>query len=171
MPQFKHAIIIGGTGMLEIATRAVARNCARVTLVARAPEKLAQDIGAQGLPMDWRDKASITNAINVLRSGDAPDLVVSWIHDSGISCLPDVEKLLVTGSRSIRVHGSSAGDPRNGIASDPAAPSGIMRQNVVLGWVSQNGVLRWLRDDEISGGVIEAFLNPEKTSFIVGRVA
>lgn len=156
--------------MLEEASRAIAQKSEKVTLIARSPEKLANDINARSISMDWNDAASVQKALQILREEDSIDCLVTWIHDKGLPCLPDFEKLLTDGARSIRVHGSAAGDPADGIKTDPPAPAHISRQNVVLGWMNEHGTKRWLTNHEISGGVIYAFNHPEKPAFVVGQL-
>jgi hypothetical protein len=165
-----NAVMIGGTGMLADAAREIAKRAERLTLISRSPDRLAREIGAEALPMDWTRAESVSTALAVLREQDAPNLMVSWIHDRGLWCLPDFEALLCPGARSIRVHGSAAGNPRNGIKTDPAKPGDILRQDVVLGWVNEPNGRRWLTDREISQGVLEAFDDPAKRAWIVGEL-
>lgn len=164
-------IIIGGTGMLAEASRAIATKSTAMILIARSPEKLAKDLKVPSISMDWNDAHSIEKALNALRQEAPADCLISWIHDTGLPCLPDFENFLKKEGRSIRVHGSAAGDPRDGIKTDPAAPKGVFRQNVVLGWVKEEGgQKRWLTNREISSGVIEAFSHPQQSAFIVGQL-
>lgn len=120
--------------------------------------------------MDWNDKNPIRKTLDALQKESPIDCLISWIHDKGLSCLTAFETQLMEGARSIRVHGSAAGDPYKGIASDPLPPIHIMRQNVVLGWVKQGGGKRWLTDQEISFGVINAFDTPSESAFIIGEI-
>jgi NAD(P)-dependent dehydrogenase (short-subunit alcohol dehydrogenase family) len=48
----QRVLVIGGTGMLAGAVRHIARRGASVTLIARAPQALAREVGAHALPMD-----------------------------------------------------------------------------------------------------------------------
>ena len=45
-------LLVGGTGMLAGASRWIAGQARHVTLVARAPEALAQELGAEAVPLD-----------------------------------------------------------------------------------------------------------------------
>ena len=120
--------------------------------------------------MDWTRAESVSTVLAVLREQDAPNLMVSWIHGPGLWCLPEFEALLAPGARSIRVHGSAAGDPRNGVQTDPLAPAHIVRQDVVLGWVNEPPGRRWLTNREISQGALDAFHDPAKRAWIVGEL-
>jgi hypothetical protein len=166
----QRVLVIGGTGMLAGAVRHIARRGASVTLIARAPQALAREVGAHALPMDWADRASVTEALATLRSAERPDLMITWVHERGLWCLPAFEELLPAGARSIRVYGSAAGDPRNGIKTDPAPPQHVIRQDIVLGWVNEAQGRRWLTEEEISGGVIAAYEDPAQRARIVGEL-
>ena len=167
----EHALVIGGTGMLAAAVREIARRAATVTLIARAPESLAAETGALAVPMDWTRKESVAQALARLRERPAPDLMISWIHGDGLWCLGLFEALLAPGARSIRVHGSAAGDPRSGIGTDPPPPAHAIRQDVVLGWIDQPGGRRWLTHEEIGRGVLAALDDPQRRPWIVGELA
>jgi hypothetical protein len=156
--------------MLAEAAREIAGRGARVTLIARSPEALAREIGAEALAMDWRSRDDVARALALLRARPAPDLMISWIHADGLWCLPGLEGLLAAGARSIRVHGSAAGDPRTGVTADPPPPAQAVRQHVVLGWVNEARGRRWLTDAEISGGVIAALDDPAAAPRIVGTL-
>lgn len=166
----RHALVIGGTGMLAGAVRDLAGRARAVTLIARAPDRLAAEIGAAPLAMDWTDRAGVARALAHLARRPAPDLMISWIHRNGLWCLTEFEALLAPGARSIRVHGSATGDPAGGVRTDPAPPAGVRRQDVVLGWVDEPGGRRWLTDEEISAGVIEALERPERRAAVVGTI-
>ena len=170
-PPMRNAVMIGGTGMLADAARVIARRSERLVLIARSPQSLAREIGAEALPMDWTDRESVGRTLAALRERDAGDLMVSWIHGAGLWCLPEFEALLAEGGRSIRVHGSAAGDPRNGIKTDPAPPAHVLRQDVVLGWINERGGRRWLTDPEISQGVLVAVDDPARRASVVGLLA
>lgn len=163
-------LVIGGTGMLAGAVRHIARSAASLTLIARAPDRLAAEIGAHAVAMDWNDRASVAQALATVRGGGRAEVMISWIHSPGLWCLSAFEELLRAGARSIRVHGSAAGDPRRGIRTDPAPPPHVVRQDVVLGWVNAAQGRRWLTDEEISRGVIEAYEDPGQTARIVGEL-
>ena len=166
-----YVIIIGGTGMLSRASREVTSQVDDVLLIARNPNKLAIEINARPLQLDWKVKSATEASIGILKSEPKADILISWIHDDGLWCLQQFEDLLVKGGRSIRVHGSAAGDPLEGVKIDPPPPrNDIQRQNIVLGWKEENSRRRWLTDNEISEGVLTAFKNPKLTSMIVGQI-
>jgi hypothetical protein len=46
----------------------------------------------------------------------------------------------------------------------------VRRQDVVLGWVDEPGGRRWLTDEEICAGVLEALERPERRAAVVGTI-
>jgi hypothetical protein len=164
-------IIIGGTGMLSSATREISHQANDLVLIARQPNELASEINARAIQLNWKNKDAVESAISKLISEPKVDILLIWIHEDGLWCLPLFENLLVENGRSIRVHGSTAGDPTEGVKTDPLPPrDDIIRQNVVLGWVEETNGRRWLTDNEISEGALAAFNNPERSSIVVGQV-
>ena len=165
-----YVIIIGGTGMLSMASREIAQEVDNALLIARNPGQLAKNIGARSLQLDWKDKDTTNAAIHLLENERKADILISWVHKDGLWCLQGFENLLIEGGRSIRIHGSSVGDPSNGVKTDPPARKDINRQNVVLGWKEELGGWRWLTDSEISESTLLAFRNPKLTSIMAGKV-
>ena len=47
-------LLVGGTGMLAGASRWIAQQARQLTLVARAPEALARELGAEAVALDWK---------------------------------------------------------------------------------------------------------------------
>lgn len=152
MLRMDHVLIIGGTGMLAEATRWIARRARTTILIARTPGALAAEIGARPLPMDWTREESVRAALSAVAKESTPGLMVSWIHGAGLWCLPEFERLMAPGARSIRVHGSATGDPGGGVRTDPPPPQGLARQDIVLGWVSEPAGRRWLTHHEDQPG-------------------
>jgi hypothetical protein len=83
----------------------------QLTLLARSPAALAAEIGADALAMDWAEEESVRAVLAALQAEPPFQAMISWIHPAGLWCLPDFERLLAPRGRSIRVHGSAAGDP------------------------------------------------------------
>ena len=63
--------------MLAEASREMAKNARKLTLLARSPAKLAEEIGAHAISMDWSDKDTVKSAITILQNDGPPDLLVS----------------------------------------------------------------------------------------------
>jgi NAD(P)-dependent dehydrogenase (short-subunit alcohol dehydrogenase family) len=180
----RHALVVGGTGMLRQVSLFLAERGYTVSVVARQMvglNLLAQAAGAfRGhivpLALDYRDGASLRAAL--LATGEKHgqiSLAVCWIH----SVAPDAPHLVaeVVGSgpiicRYFHIRGSAVADPSRtrSEAEKPFAryPTLHYRQ-VILGFVLENGRSRWLTDAEISQGVITAIEEDHEYS-IVGVV-
>lgn len=164
------ALVLGGTGMLAAATRHIALHYDETTLLARHPETLAAETGATPYAINWADRDKVMTLIENLATGPRFDLLLSWVHSPGIWCIPLLEDLLRSGGRSIRIHGSSVGNPAAGIAVDPSPRSNITRQNVVLGHIIENKQKRWLTNAEISQGAINAFTQSGQAALVIGQL-
>jgi hypothetical protein len=174
-PRFRHALVVGGTGMLAPATRRLAGRAGRLTLASRHPGTLAAEIGAAPLPIDWNDRAAASAALAAFRRDAAPvDLLVAWLHDAAVWLAAPAEACLAAGARSIRVHGSRSADPAVRRARDPDPRPDVRRQTVILGWhpdpLAEDG-RRWLDHAEISDGVIAAVDEPDREIVLVGAAA
>lgn len=159
-----HALIFGGTGMLADATRHIAGRASQVTLAARRPEALAGEVGATPVSLDWADRAATEARLNAL---PAPDLLLSWYHDDALWLGAQLEALITPGGRSIRVHGARSADPTVRAARDPSPRKDVLRQVVITGWKA-GPPPRWLTNDEISRGTVEAVEDPTLTLHTIG---
>ena len=161
-------LLVGGTGMLADASRWIAGQARHVTLVARAPEALAQELGAEAVALDWK-QLDATERISALSARF--DLAVLWLHDDSCSLARPFENQLLPGGRLVRVHGAQSADPAVRAAREPDPRPGLRRQVVILGWhpeVSAPDGQRWLSDAEISAGVIAAICHPALEALTVG---
>lgn len=154
--------------MLARATRWIAARSDRVTLMARRPEALARDLGAEACSLDWADPGAASAMAQL--PGDF-DLAVIWLHDAAAHLARPAEDRLCPGGRVCRVHGARSADPKVRTAREPDPRPGLDRQVVILGWhpdpVGEDGK-RWLSDAEISGGVIAALRDPALEALTIG---
>ena len=160
--RFNSALIIGGTGMLAEASAYVACNVRTTILASRHPEKLAKELHAVPLKLDWNVREP---TIMVLRQNSNFDLIISWLHEDGAWLIPYLETMLVDHGRLIRVLGSSSHefDCRKNL---PAR-----QQYVSLGWINCADGRRWLTHSEISNAVIKAIKTPEQRHIIAGSLS
>jgi hypothetical protein len=165
VPEFQHALIVGGTGMLLQASAFVAARARRVTLVARGAAQAAAELGLgsdAALPLDWRHADAFGSALRQRAAAlGAIDLALLWLHDDGQQALEALLRDLAQ-AKALVVHvlGSADADPGAGNA---AIRSLAMRHGllsyviVVLGSTpGVGGGRRWLTDAEISAGTIAA---------------
>lgn len=174
----KHALIIGGTGMLVNAALHVAANAEHISLFSRnvsrmqRVENLATNAGSHGMfhfyPLDYSNLASIRQSVDAALQKSGPaDLVIAWIHSSSAgtfeTLLEEVALLQSSEWRLYHVRGSNAYLEHASIQ----VPDGCLYREVILGFVLENSKSRWLTNKEISAGVTEAILK-DQSRFIVG---
>lgn len=111
-----------------------------------------------------------------VRSGGV-GLLVTWVRGSAVDgdagAASAVREALGdgVGVRWVRVLGSASADPSRGVIKRPAVAGASWEvAAVVLGFEVEGGVSRWLRDDEIAGGVLGAALGRGEETRVIGRV-
>jgi len=163
-----HVLVIGGTGMLRAAALHLSRRADVVTVLARTASRLAS-LQRDALPrrietvaLDWHDAAAVGEAVVGSSRRDGPiGLAVAWVHSSACgvpaavaaalsATSPGCRLFLVVGSRE------DAEQPvKRGWHDQLSAAPGIVYRRVRLGrHGGPSG--RWLTDDEISRGVVDA---------------
>jgi hypothetical protein len=162
--------------MLADATRFIRSRSKRLTLVARRAEAAAPALGVspdEACRADWRDFMSFSSTLSSRIAAMPPDLALLWVHDSGhrtlLWLLQQLARLPIL---IVHVLGSSSGDPRGGDADINAilakAPS-MDYVTVVLGSKAlPGGDRRWLKNDEICVGAIEAVQS--RCDVVVGEI-
>ena len=161
-----HTLVVGGAGMLSGLCEALAGDGGRLSLLSR------QASGPNGFACDYHDAASFAAALQaaVARSGPI-DLAVAWFHTLKIEA-PRLLAQQVQG-RLFQVLGSAAADPAHPWRLETArkvaegVPDCELRQ-VVLGFKIEAEGSRWLTNDEISGGVLEA-VRADRALTIIGQ--
>ena len=162
-----HALVVGGTGMLAGAVRGLVARGWRVSVLARRAGAFAlREPGVCGLDCNYNDTDALVATLNRARDGEgAIDLAVGWFHTLGPApMLATRTGGLGAPGRFFHVLGSAMADPdrpdRLAAAAKAAraaeiAPICAYRQ-VVLGFVLEGQGARWLTNDEISAGVLQA---------------
>ncbi|MDP3633711.1 hypothetical protein [Phenylobacterium sp.] len=161
-----HTLVVGGTGMLSGLCEALVGDGGRLSLLSRrAP-------GPDGFACDYHDRVSFAAALGaaITRSGPI-DLAVAWFHTLKIEA-PRLLAEQVQG-RLFQVLGSAAADPAHPWRLETARkvvenlPGCELRQ-VVLGFKLEPDGSRWLTNEEISGGVLEA-VRADRSLTIIGQ--
>lgn len=154
--------------MLAGVAVALARDGWSVAVLARGRPRLAtleRRHGAiRGVSVDYADAAALERAI----AGVPPaDLVVAWIHSTAPDAAGIVARLAARPVAFVHVLGSAARDPAaNPAAAEIRALAGVDYREVVLGFVREGGVSRWLTDEEICGGVLQAIRSGRARSVV-----
>jgi NAD(P)-dependent dehydrogenase (short-subunit alcohol dehydrogenase family) len=154
----RRALVVGGTGMLAPAVRALAEEGHQVFLPSRAPRP---ELPGTWIRADWSDPPAFARAVR-RGTGDRPvDLLVLWAHRPHRSAIapllrplarPDTVVVEAVGSAQYRETGTRTEFERSRL--------------VVLG--SLDG--RWLTHPEISDGVLTARHDPPGAVRYVGAV-
>ena len=163
-----HVLVVGGTGMLSGLVEALAGDGGRLSLLSR---RASQHPG--GFDCDYHDEAGFRAALEaaVLRHGPI-DLAVAWFHTLKIAA-PRMLAQQVRG-RMFQVLGSATADPAHPhrLGSAAAVADGLVDcrlRQVVLGVRVVGDRSRWLTNDEISAGVLEAVRSDRPLS-VIGQV-
>ena len=176
-----HALIIGGTGMLCRATVAIAKRSRQLTAVARTHASL--NILASLLSdrtsdsyhsADWDQPEQFVSRLQRLTHEIGyPTFVLAWLHDINLG--PRIAMAVSRPDRPcdfFQVLGSSGCSPQGpatDMRSQVGAAANLRYFQVVLGFMHDAGATRWLTNDEISDGVLEA-IRKRKTQHVVGTV-
>lgn len=152
-----HTLVVGGTGMLSGLCEALAGDGGRLSHLSRHASRAS---GADGFDCDYHDPASFSAALDAADARSGPiSLAVAWFHTLKIVA----PRLLVqrVEGRLFQVLGSAVGDPSHPDRLETArqvaegVPGCELRQ-VVLGFKVEAAGSRWLTNEEISDGVLEA---------------
>lgn len=177
-----HIVVIGGTGMLFGVSRQLAADCRTLTSVARTDHSLrALDtaITPSGcthrmLTADWIHADDfISSVANSVRESGPADLVLAWLHDDSLG--PRLATALApatTRCAFFQIRGSAARDPTQRtetVLRDWQCPPTMDYYQVILGFHADAAGSRWMRDDEICAGVLDAIAHP-RTATIVGTI-
>ena len=178
-----HAVVIGGTGMLRRASVAIARQSQLFTAVARTPASLGALDHAIGdvpgrerfyLNLDWDQPDQFLSSLSQ-HFGElmAPSLVLAWLHDVKLG--PRVAGALSRHASHcdfFQVMGSAGASPMSGAAvlrNQLDSRDDLAYYQIVLGFKRERGSSRWLTDEEISDGVLDA-ISTKQPSYLVGSV-
>ena len=150
-----HALVVGATGMLAGLTRKLAARGHTVTSVARRPAGLGP--GVTSVPLDYRDDEALSAGLARAVEARGPLELAVWIHTDAPAAPQLVATALAPGRGSCRCSARESGRSRTSRCTSPTA-------GALLG--STEG--RWLTDDEISAGVLEA-VDADQPTWVVGE--
>lgn len=179
---YTHVLAIGCTGMLFDASVVLSRQCRALTSVARTEASLTRlDAAIAGagcahhtLALDWsRPDAFIDTVADHVRVVGTPQLVLAWLHDDALG--PHLAQAIAPCNERcafFQVRGSTAAKPAGSASSfldGHDIPANLAYHQIILGFHADHSRPRWLRNDEICAGVLEAIAHPRPVS-IVGTV-
>jgi hypothetical protein len=170
--------------MLRGAVFALLERCEMVTVVALHAHTLAalrHDAGPLArrlhtVQIDYRTSDAFLTALTNARQmfGDFT-LAIGWIRSYAVEARDIVAEVLNAGpftSRFFDVVGSASSNPLLMAQERPGRFAGLPRvayRTIILGFVLTPGGSRWLTDEEISNGVLQA-VEHDETCAVVGTV-
>lgn len=163
-----HVLVVGGTGMLTGLVEALAGDGGRLSLLSR---HASQHPG--GLDCDYHDDAAFRRALADAMARNGPiELAVAWFHTLKIAA-PRLLAEQVSG-RMFQVLGSGVADPAHPhrLATAAAVADGLVDcrlRQVVLGFRVTDARSRWLTNEEISAGVLDA-VRSDRPMTVIGQV-
>ncbi|MBW8350877.1 short-chain dehydrogenase [Bacillus sp. IITD106] len=173
----KHALIIGGTGMLTDVSIFLS-NEYHVSIVARNEKRMDELIKRVDRPatitpalVNYRDEDSFRAQIQQLIKENGPfEIVVAWIHSGAEHVLPIIaeeNKLFERPWRLFHILGSSTNLQE--VINQVKVPASCLYRQVQLGFIIEHNRSRWLTHQEISAGVIKA-ITQDQSVHIIGTV-
>ncbi|MBY0121658.1 short-chain dehydrogenase [Bacillus sp. S/N-304-OC-R1] len=174
----KHALIVGGTGMLSNVSLWLLDNGYHISVIARNPIRMKNLIEKTGserkitpILVDYTNVSELQAKIkDTIKQNGNIDIVVAWIHSSGDDALPIIVEEVSKDKNEwklFHVLGSSSNLEK--IKKKASAPNNCTYHQVQLGFVIEGVNSRWLTNQEISNGIIEA-IKKRKQVFTVGVI-
>lgn len=168
----KKALVVGGTGMLADVVQWLVGQDYQVAVVGRNRERFlrAQLASVEYIQQDYHQTDELRVAMGALLLHSGPfDLVVSWIHLTAPEALTTIQMALSRQEQEWRLlHVCGSGAWKRPPQVVPTA--NCLYRRVILGFVLTEGdSARWLSNQEISEGVIDAIRSDQPLS-IVGVV-
>lgn len=176
--KYKHALIIGGSGMLKtLSLKLKKENAYGVSVLSRRASKaFKKEDQINPIDVDYHNTVEIKDKIKLaIKNCGEIDLVVSWVHSTAPQAAFEIASLLSVARGDFDffdILGSSAANPANKDFLTVRKrhflkiPNLNYRQ-ILLGFIIENNQSRWLTNLEISDGVHEAIKN-KKTLYTVG---
>ncbi|MGM0837233.1 MAG: short-chain dehydrogenase [Bacillota bacterium] len=168
----KHALVIGGTGMLSEVSLWLAGEGYHVSVVGRDAERMqrltAMCEHISPVLVDYKDEIQFAAGLERAKEENGPvELVLAWIHSDAPQALGQVISAVSEqrGEWSLyHVLGSRA-DLRE-VKKSVRIPASCSYHQVQLGFVLEGDGSRWLRNDEIASGVVEAVAARREISLV-----
>ncbi len=175
MSTYKHALVIGGTGMLAKATRHVIANSDHVSIFGRSYLRLngfIKNKNTSRIHGDYHKEDEFIEKLNKqIAQYGMPDLFLCWMHSSGKEVFERIMRLLDESPNTEIYHvlGSAHYDPSN-ISKEWYKPCPNTKyRKIILGFKIDQGLSRWLFQEEISDGTIEA-IETKVDEYVVGQI-
>ena len=174
----KRILIIGGTGMLQDAANYFIEHDFDVTIVARDKRKLNAftkvylNKSIHLISQDYTDTEAFIAAIqNDIKQHGSYDCVISWIHSPALESTRQLIQISAKANPHTvfyHIKGSASYNPATRHPIDPSFKVLDYRE-IILGFKRESHTSRWLTNEEIAQGIIDAFkTNAQK--YVIGVI-
>jgi hypothetical protein len=173
----KHALVVGGSGMLARTSIWLAHNGYKVSVIGRRIQKLNElaKMSENIIPIsvDYSSAELFVSEIHKSMNTNGPcDLVVAWIHSDDMQIINmisnEIGKVSNDEWRLFHVLGSSSNVEDISRKIDDI--ENCEYHQVQLGFIIEENRSRWLTHDEISNSVIHCIsTNPKQ--YLVGTLS
>lgn len=174
----KHALVIGGTAMLSNVCLWLIENNYKVSVIGRNFNKMEKLLNSSRhssriipILVDYEDDKKLRTEIKQsIEDHGSFDLVVAWIHSTAKKALPTICEIV--GQRSVKwslYHILGSSQNLNELKKNITVDCNCTYHQIQLGFILESSYSRWLSNQEISEGVIEA-ISQERERHIVGQI-
>lgn len=176
-----HILIVGGTGMLRGVMEHYRKTFKTVSVLAQSKkdlEKLEKRYPGiiRGVPVDYMDEAALCSALkDSTEKHGRYDMAVVWLQDAPVAIPLCIAEFIGTPEKKGRlvhvrpINAAGPGVPVGGIAKGFTALSAMSYQEIILGFVREGTVSRWLDHEEITEGIVAAIDKGEPRT-VIGTV-
>jgi len=173
----RHALVIGGTGMLAPVSLWLLDQGYRVSVIGRNPNRLerlkerSSHTNFTPISVDYRKMVELEKRIAMsIQKNGMFDLIVAWVRTDAEKALETTIQLnAAPGHTWELIHVLGSGRNLFETKKKLPIPDDCVYRQVQLGFKIEGNHSRWLTNEEISSGVIDAILNRNSVN-IVGMV-
>lgn len=165
----KHALVVGGSGMLAKTSLWLADNGYTVSVIGRNSSKLSKliEMSKNIIPIsvDYYNESLFRSEIhNSITTRGSYDVVVAWIHsiEKRIIDIISSEIRKTTDKEWSLFHVLGSSENLEEILREIDPIENYEYHQVQLGFIFENNKSRWLTHDEISNGVINCISSNSK---------
>jgi len=173
-------LVIGGTGMLQAACSHFIQQENRLTIIGRNETRLQyfkNEFSNKNVLLINVDYTNTENFLNQIQAdidkNGVYHSIICWMHQSGEQTLKALIQLLKNQNAAIKFYhllGSySSQQPEETYIKEVKNFDQINYMKIVLGYKRENNYSRWLSNQEISEGTIEA-VTKQQPVFIIGQI-
>jgi|SRR5690625_1645774 len=171
-----HVLVFGGTGMLSKATAWIVEHATQTTVFGRNFKRLLQikkNSSGNKLEvreLDYTNISALKDEIKYSFTQYGPiDMVVSWIHGTAPEAIPTIKQQISQLQNKhwtfLHVKGSSS-NLDSIVSKEKTHSEQYSIKEVRLGFIYNDTFSRWLTNEEISNGVIQAIKNEKQITTI-----